>query len=690
MNVFGRVGDRLTVLVVGATASLLGAFSLAAPAQAVTFTVNSTVDAVDVNPGDGVCATAEGTCTLRAAIQEANALAGADTIILPAGTYPLSSAVTGLTFQLEITDDLTLTGAGPTMTVIEGDGLHGVFRVTGAGKTISISGVTVRRGFAFQGGGIANVGASLTLSRVVIAHNGTLCGGAGLANGSGGSVTLIDSTLTNNSAPTTCLTPRIPGEGGGILNGGDGAGSMVLVNVTISNNQAGAGGGIFNFGTLTLTNVTITGNLGQRSGGGIFNSRGTVQLNNVTVAKNSGGSTSPIAVAGGGGGGIHNSSAGGVSGTVTLQNTLIAGNSDQDTGLGPECFGTFNSLGHNLIQDTTGCSFTGNTTVDVIGQDPLLAPLGNNRGLTFTHALLPGSPALDAGDNGTCAATDQRGVTRPRDGNADGVAVCDIGAYERGADELNPSTILAAILPNSRSVQVGTPATAFATVINRAPGTAFGCSISLATNEPGTFNFQTTNPATNNVTGTLNTTIDIPAAASQSFVFAYTPIGVISPTEIPLSIVCANASASPTISGVNTLPFSASATPVPDIVALAATLGNNGIVDIPGATGTRAFAVATVNVGASGTITASADTGAASPPVSISLCQTDPASGQCISPVGPSVTTQINANATPTFGIFVTGTGTVPFDPAVNRIFVRFKDVGGVTRGSTSVAVRTQ
>jgi hypothetical protein len=98
--------------------------------------------------------------------------------------------------------------------------------------------------------------------------------------------------------------------------------------------------------------------------------------------------------------------------------------------------------------------------------------------------------------------------------------------------------------------------------------------------------------------------------------------------------------------------------------------------------------VATANVGASGSITASADTGGASFPVNISLCQTNPGTGQCISGIGPSVTTQINANATPTFGIFVHGAGNVPFDPAANRIFVRFKDGSGITRGSTSVAVR--
>jgi hypothetical protein len=100
--------------------------------------------------------------------------------------------------------------------------------------------------------------------------------------------------------------------------------------------------------------------------------------------------------------------------------------------------------------------------------------------------------------------------------------------------------------------------------------------------------------------------------------------------------------------------------------------------------------VAAANVGTSGNITASADTGAAIMPVSLFLCETNPATGQCISAIGPGVTTTINTNATPTFGIFVQGNGNVPFDPAANRIFVRFKDGGGVTRGATSVAVRTQ
>jgi len=129
---------------------------------------------------------------------------------------------------------------------------------------------------------------------------------------------------------------------------------------------------------------------------------------------------------------------------------------------------------------------------------------------------------------------------------------------------------------------------------------------------------------------------------------------------------------------------------VPDIVALVATPRNDGIANISGTNGVGAFAVATINVGESGNITASADTGNALVPVKISLCQTNPATGQCISAISGSVVTTIENGATPTFGIFLQSDGYVSFDPAANRIFVRFKDSGAVTRGSTSVAVRTQ
>jgi hypothetical protein len=254
----------------------------------------------------------------------------------------------------------------------------------------------------------------------------------------------------------------------------------------------------------------------------------------------------------------------------------------------------------------------------------------------------------------------------------------------------SPTSLVAAVLPSSRSVQVGATATAFATIINAGSATGILCAPALATILPVTFSYQTTDPASNQVIGSPNTPISVGAGAIQSFVIALTPTAPIAPTDVQFNFDCANTNPAPIYVGLNTLLFSASATPVPDIVALAATVTNNGIVNIPGTNGTGAFAVATVNVGMTGTIIASADTGNASLPLTIFLCETNPATGQCISVIGPSVTTQINANATPTFAILVQGSGFVPFDPATNRIFVRFKDNGNVTRGSTSVAVRTQ
>jgi hypothetical protein len=282
-----------------------------------------------------------------------------------------------------------------------------------------------------------------------------------------------------------------------------------------------------------------------------------------------------------------------------------------------------------------------------------------------------------------------------RDGSLD-LAVAnfrsaDVSILLNGAGLATSGPLVAAILPSSRSVQINTAATAFATIINTGQTLALSCSIAFANNVLATFFYQTTDPATNQVTGLANAPVNIPAGAAQSFVIAITPVTSIAPTELQFDFACANTDPAAVTIGLNTLLLSASAAPVPDIVALAATLPPNpGIVNIPGANGTGVFGVATVNVGASGSITASADTGTATLPLSLSLCQTNPATAQCISSIGSTVTTTINAGATPTFGIFVQGKGTVPFDPAGNRIFVRFKDGGGVTRGSTSVAVRTQ
>jgi streptogramin lyase len=262
----------------------------------------------------------------------------------------------------------------------------------------------------------------------------------------------------------------------------------------------------------------------------------------------------------------------------------------------------------------------------------------------------------------------------------------------------------AAVLPASRSAQVAsqgqsihidttqasdTTATAFATMINPGSSDATGCLIFPTTTAPATFLFQTTNPTPNAPTGAANTPVTIPAGQSQSFVIALTPTAAFAPIDVAFLFGCANAAPATSITGVNTLNLSASTTPVADVVALAAS-GDPGFVDIPGATGTGDFAVATVNLGADATITAAANTGSATLPVTLTVCQTNPTTGACLAAPAPSATTDIQPDATPTFGIFVTGSGTVADSPGVNRVFVTFTDSGGVLRGETSVAVRTQ
>lgn len=253
-----------------------------------------------------------------------------------------------------------------------------------------------------------------------------------------------------------------------------------------------------------------------------------------------------------------------------------------------------------------------------------------------------------------------------------------------------PTTLVSAVLPASRSVQVGAAATAFATIINTGTAKGINCGLSLGTPVPASFSYQTTNPATNAVTGSANLPVNIEPGASQSYVFAITTGHLFAPTDVSIDAKCANSAKAPTVIGLNTLLVAASETPIADIVALAATPSNDGIVNIVGEGGSGAFAVATVNVGATAAITVSADTGAATLPVSLLICQTSPATANCLAPPAATVTTTIPSNATPTFSIFATASGAIPFDPAANRIFVRFKDSGGATRGSTSVAVRTQ
>jgi PKD repeat protein len=250
---------------------------------------------------------------------------------------------------------------------------------------------------------------------------------------------------------------------------------------------------------------------------------------------------------------------------------------------------------------------------------------------------------------------------------------------------------LSAVLPLSRAARVGATVTAFATVINAGATTASGCGIALASALPAILGYQTTDARTNALTGSPNTPADIGPGAAQSYVFSLTPSAAFGATDVQLRFSCANANPATVLTGINTLLLSASNTPTADVIALAATASGNGIVDVPGSSGTGAFAVASANVGSAASITVSADTGAASVPVALTLCQTNPASGACLAPPAASLSTAIAAGATPTFAVFATARGTIPFNPAANRIFLRFRDnASGQVVGATSVALRTQ
>src|SRR5262249_10784622 len=156
--------------------------------------------------------------------------------------------------------------------------------------------------------------------------------------------------------------------------------------------------------------------------------------------------------------------------------------------------------------------------------------------------------------------------------------------------------------------------------------------------------------------------VDIPAGQSKTFIIGLTPTGAFNPTEVQFAFAGANTAPVTPLVGINTLLLSASSSPVPDIVALAATSSTHGIVTIPGTSGTGAFAVATVNVGSAESITATANFGDASFPATPFICQTNPSTGECLDPLGTSVTATIAANQTPTFAIFVRASGTIPFD----------------------------
>ncbi len=247
------------------------------------------------------------------------------------------------------------------------------------------------------------------------------------------------------------------------------------------------------------------------------------------------------------------------------------------------------------------------------------------------------------------------------------------------------TSIVSAVLPTSRSVQVGATAIVFVTIINTGGVTATACSIAPPAGFSGSLSYQTTDSATNALSGTLNTPANIPAGGSQSFAVFIQPSQAFAATDLALVYICQNATAV-SLTGINTLQLSSSATPVADIIALAATQ-DAGVVNAAGSALQGVFSVASSNLGASATVSVAVDFGSTSLPLTASICETNPTTGICLATPSSGVTTTIGTGATPTFAVFITSTGEIILNPSVNRIFVRFRDGGGVVRGSTSVAV---
>ncbi len=248
--------------------------------------------------------------------------------------------------------------------------------------------------------------------------------------------------------------------------------------------------------------------------------------------------------------------------------------------------------------------------------------------------------------------------------------------------------LLGAVSPASRSVQIGTTATAFATILNTSTIAATGCTLSEAGTSVGDFSFQATDPATNAPVGTINTPVDIAPGASQSFVFSITPSATIDGTDVALAFACDGFDNAPVYTGINTLFLSASATPVPDIITITATPNTDQIVDIAGLGNFTAFSAAATNIGADGTFTVSADYLGTNGPVSIALCETDSATGACLANPSDNVQSSMVNGGVSTYGVFALRDGDVPFDPVSNRVRLRFTSNNTLIAGETGVAIR--
>lgn len=439
----------------------IGAVEMQA-SQSTSFTVSKFTDS-----NDGIC---DADCSLREAIGAANRNPGRDEIHLASGVYsvtiPTLTDGEGDTMDedanaigdLDVADDLLITGRGAETTTIAGNGATYLFD-GGADRlfdilaqaNVTIEDLTIQHGRVSEmGGGLSNSGV-LALNRVHLVDNHAASGynighGGGLFND--GTLTVMNSLIANNRADGGEASY---GQGGGIRNDG----VMTIVQSTIRDNRVwddndyGIGGGILNRGTLRVDRSTLSGNgTAGGPGGALANLQGGyVEVINSTLSGNSSGSGGGLAngsqweapgtvvllhatIANNSGGGLYNR------GVTTATNTIIAGNpldaNESPSALNCVNEGAFVSLGANVMGDGGNCPTIGpgdltidNTTVFTT----LLQPLADNGGNTLTHALVPVSVANDAANDATCAdervgGIDQRGVVRPQGTR------CDIGAYE--------------------------------------------------------------------------------------------------------------------------------------------------------------------------------------------------------------------------------------------------------------------
>lgn len=439
-------GRRTGLSVILAALALVAMTPSAAPAQTVV--VNSTVDAPDAVPGDGVCATADGACTLRAAVMEANAT-GRAVITLPAGIFRLMLPARGedaAAFgDLDIVGgaDIEIRGVSQQDTIVEacavapaqsycpeGQGISDrVFHVL-AGGTLRLSDLRVRHGQEIYGAGI-DVAGTLSMLRTTVDLSEAEENGGGLHVHATGVASLVHSTVGGNKAAVVYGQAPSFGYGGGIHN----IGQLTLDSSNVDGNWAYYGGGLFNDGAVSMVNSTVSynavGGFKHGDGGGIFH-RSSLPLTivNSTIANNV---ASAADQAPGHGGGIHIAGAA----PTSVTNTIITANQGFGSSVFTYWWGYSDVVGHiedggyNIITNpsdwaTFGAGLHATTQFYVI---PLVDAYHDNGGPILTRGLLPGSPAIDAGDDAVCAASpvngrDQRGAARPEG------ARCDIGAYE--------------------------------------------------------------------------------------------------------------------------------------------------------------------------------------------------------------------------------------------------------------------